>query len=32
MRLPFARRSLIRTYTHGLNVNSLAMRIALAHC
>jgi geranylgeranyl reductase family protein len=32
MRLPFVRRSLIRTYTHGLNVNSLAMRIALAHC
>ncbi len=32
MRLPFVRRSLIRTYTHGLNVKSLAMRIALAHC
>jgi geranylgeranyl reductase family protein len=32
MRLPFVRRSLARTYTHGLNVNSLAMRIALAHC
>jgi geranylgeranyl reductase family protein len=32
MRLPFVRRSLVRTYTHGLNVNSLAMRIALAHC
>ena len=32
MRLPFVRRSLVRTYTHGLNINSLAMRIALAHC
>jgi geranylgeranyl reductase family protein len=32
MRLPFVRRSLVRTYTHGLNVKSLAMRIALAHC
>jgi geranylgeranyl reductase family protein len=32
MRLPFVRRSLVKTYTHGLNVNSLAMRIALAHC
>jgi len=32
MRLPFVRRSLLRTYTHGLNVNSLAMRIARAHC
>ena len=32
MRLPFVRRPLIRTYTHGLNVKSLAMRIALAHC
>jgi hypothetical protein len=26
------RRSLVKTYTHGLNVKSLAMRIALAHC
>jgi geranylgeranyl reductase family protein len=32
MRLPFVRRSLVRTYTHGLNVNSVAMRIARAHC
>ena len=32
MRLPFVRQSLIKTYTHGLNVKSLAMRIALAHC
>jgi geranylgeranyl reductase family protein len=32
MRLPFVRRTLIRTYTHGLNVKSLAMRIALSHC
>jgi len=32
MRLPFLRRSLVKTYTHGLNVKSLAMRIALAHC
>jgi geranylgeranyl reductase family protein len=32
MRLPFVRRSLVRTYTHGLNINSLAMRIARAHC
>jgi geranylgeranyl reductase family protein len=32
MRLPFVRRLLVRTYTHGLNVQSLAMRIALAHC
>jgi geranylgeranyl reductase family protein len=32
MRLPFVRRSLVKTYTHGLNVKSLAMRIALAHC
>jgi len=30
MRLPFLRRSLVRTYTHGLNVNSLAVRLALA--
>jgi geranylgeranyl reductase family protein len=32
MRLPFVRRLLVKTYTHGLNVQSLAMRIALAHC
>jgi geranylgeranyl reductase family protein len=32
MRLPFVRRSLVKTYTRGLNVKSLAMRIALAHC
>jgi geranylgeranyl reductase family protein len=32
MRLPFVRRSLVRTYTHGLNIKSLGMRIALAHC
>lgn len=30
MRLPFLRRSLVKTYTHGLNVNSLAVRLALA--
>lgn len=30
MRLPLVRRTLVRTYTHGLNVNSLSMRIALA--
>ncbi len=32
MRLPMVRRALVKTYTHGLNVNSLAMRIALARC
>lgn len=32
MRLPLVRRLLVKTYTHGLNVNSLAMRIALSHC
>jgi geranylgeranyl reductase family protein len=32
MRLPLVRRLLVRTYTHGLNVNSLAMRIALSRC
>ncbi len=32
MRLPFLRKSLVRTYTHGLNVKSLAMRIALSRC
>jgi flavin-dependent dehydrogenase len=30
MRLPFLRRSLVKTYTHGLNVKSLAVRLALA--
>ena len=30
MRLPFVRRTLVRTYTRGLNTKSLAMRIALA--
>ncbi len=30
MRLPLVRSTLIRTYTHGLNVRSLPMRIALA--
>ncbi len=32
MRLPFLRSSLVRTYTHGLNVKSLATRIALSRC
>jgi geranylgeranyl reductase family protein len=32
MRLPLVRRLLVGTYTHGLNVNSLAMRIALSRC
>jgi flavin-dependent dehydrogenase len=32
MRFPFVRRTLVRTYTRGLNVKSLAMRIALSHC
>jgi geranylgeranyl reductase family protein len=32
MRLPFVRKSLVRTYTHGLNVKSLAMRVALSRC
>jgi geranylgeranyl reductase family protein len=32
MRLPLVRRLLVKTYTHGLNVNSLAMRIALSRC
>jgi geranylgeranyl reductase family protein len=32
MRLPFVRRTMVKTYTHGLNVNSLAMRIALSRC
>ena len=30
MRLPLVRRVLVKTYTHGLNVKSLPMRIALA--
>ena len=32
MRLPFVRKTLLRTYTHGLKVNSLAVRIARARC
>jgi geranylgeranyl reductase family protein len=32
MRLPFVRRTMVKTYTHGLNVRSLAMRIALSQC
>jgi geranylgeranyl reductase family protein len=32
MRLPLVRRIMVRTYTHGLNVNSLAMRVALSRC
>jgi geranylgeranyl reductase family protein len=32
MRLPFVRRTMVKTYTHGLNVKSLAMRIALSQC
>jgi geranylgeranyl reductase family protein len=32
MRLPFVRRTMVRTYTHGLNVDSVAMRAALALC
>jgi geranylgeranyl reductase family protein len=32
MRLPFVRRTMVKTYTHGLNVQSLAMRIALSQC
>jgi len=32
MQLPFVRRTMVRTYTHGLNVNSLAMRVALSRC
>jgi geranylgeranyl reductase family protein len=32
MRLPFVRRSLVKTYTHGLNIKSLSMRIALSQC
>jgi geranylgeranyl reductase family protein len=30
MRLPLVRRILVKTYTHGLNVNSLAMRVAMS--
>jgi geranylgeranyl reductase family protein len=32
MRLPFVRRTMVRTYTHGLNVDSPAMRLALSRC
>jgi flavin-dependent dehydrogenase len=32
MRLPFVRRTMVKTYTHGLNVDSVAMRAALAFC
>jgi geranylgeranyl reductase family protein len=32
MRLPLVRRTMVKTYTHGLNVNSLAMRVALSRC
>jgi geranylgeranyl reductase family protein len=32
MRLPFLRQSLVKTYTHGLNVKSLAVRVALSRC
>ncbi len=32
MRLPLVRRTMVRTYTHGLNVKSLAMRVALSQC
>ena len=32
MRLPLVRRVLVKTYTDGLDVNSLAMRFALAWC
>ncbi len=32
MRLPFVRRSMVKTYTHGLNIKSLSMRIALSRC
>ena len=32
MRFPFLRRSLVKTYTHGLNVKSLAVRVALSRC
>jgi geranylgeranyl reductase family protein len=32
MRLPFVRSTLVKTYTHGLNIKSLSMRIALSRC
>jgi flavin-dependent dehydrogenase len=32
MRLPLVRRVLVKTYTHGLDVKSMAMRVALACC
>jgi geranylgeranyl reductase family protein len=32
MRLPLVRRTMVKTYTHGLNVKSLAVRVALARC
>jgi flavin-dependent dehydrogenase len=32
LRLPFVRRSLVKTYTHGLNIKSLSMRVALSQC
>ena len=32
MRLPFVRRTMVSTYTHGLDVNSLIMRAALSRC
>jgi geranylgeranyl reductase family protein len=32
MRMPFVRRSLVKTYTHGLNVKGLAVRIAMSQC
>ncbi len=32
MRLPLVRRTLVKTYTEGLNVKSLAVRIALSQC
>jgi geranylgeranyl reductase family protein len=32
MRLSFVRRTMVKTYTHGLNIKSLAMRIALSRC
>ena len=32
MRLPFVRRTMVKTYTRGLNVNSLAVRLALSRC
>jgi geranylgeranyl reductase family protein len=32
LRLPFVRRSLVKTYTHGLDIKSLSTRIALLRC